>query len=30
MRKIFQEREGKSLFTMLIKDPQLFDREYFL
>ena len=29
MRKIFQEREEKSLFTTLVKDLQLFDREYF-
>ena len=29
MRKIFQEREKKSLFTTLVKDLQLFDREYF-
>ena len=30
MRKIFQEREEKSLFTTLFKDLQLFDKEYFL
>ena len=30
IRKIFQEREEKSLFTTLVKDLQLFDREYFL
>ena len=29
MRKIFQEREEKSLLTTLVKDLQLFDREYF-
>ena len=29
MRKIFQEREEKSLFTTLVKDLQLFGREYF-
>ena len=29
IRKIFQEREEKSLFTTLVKDLQLFDREYF-
>ena len=29
MRKFFQEREKKSLFTTLVKDLQLFDREYF-
>ena len=29
MRKIFQEREEKSLFTTLVKDLQPFDREYF-
>ena len=30
MKKIFQEREKKSLFTTLVKDLQLFGREYFL
>ena len=29
MRKIFQEREEKSLFQTLVKDLQLFDREFF-
>ena len=29
MRKIFQEREEKNYFTTLVKDLQLFDREYF-
>ena len=27
--KIFQEREEKNLFTMLVENLQLFDREYF-
>ena len=29
MRKIYQEREEISLFTTLVKDLQLLDREYF-
>ena len=29
MRKIFQKREEKSLLTTLVKDLQLFNREYF-
>ena len=28
--KNFQEREEKNLFTMLVENLQLFDREYFL
>ena len=30
MRKLFKDKEEKSLFTILVKDLQLFDQEYFL
>ena len=29
LEKMFQEREKKNLFTMLVENLQLFDREYF-
>ena len=29
LEKMFQEREEKNLFTMLVENLQLFDREYF-
>ena len=30
MRKLFKDKEEKSLFTILVKDLQLFDQGYFL
>ena len=30
MRKLFEDKEEKSLFTKLVKDLQLLDQEYFL
>ena len=29
MRKLFKDQEDKSLFTVLVRDLQLFDQEYF-
>ena len=30
MQKLFKDREEKSLFTILARDSQLIDKEYFL